>query len=245
MSFPEDLPTHWCVDPEKRQGLPFIPLVFLGALFLGLLACGPAAPQDAEGEFTGVTAFPQEYATQKPTEEPQEGSEEDSNNEESEGEPAGATVVPAETPTSTPTPTPRPTECATGLDSEGNPFTICDTPPEPPPQRPKLVSRAYYIVTRYEDELKEAKEQGEATGIARQVVVPNFMGIVYPTTQEDIPGLREFLNDNNVHFWLGGKEVDRYFTAALTATLVQELENRDDVIEIEGFRYPNPRPCDN
>ena len=46
-----------------------IALTLLGALFLGLLACGPAAPQDTEPAFTGVTAFPQADATEEPTEE--------------------------------------------------------------------------------------------------------------------------------------------------------------------------------
>ena len=96
--------------------MPLLLKAFLIGILIGILACGPSAPyQESEDRLSGVTAAPQDDATEEPqaTEEP--------------------TTPPTSTPT--PSPTPLPTICLDLQDHAGTITPICRTKTDDTPHR--------------------------------------------------------------------------------------------------------------
>ena len=162
-----------------QRSLFLITLTFLGALFLGLLACGPAAPQDNEPPFTGVTAFPQEDATEEPAEEA----------------------------TETPTATPRPTVCLYEAESEvvegGDPDKVVEVCIEkPPPGNPAysgLDGHLASLARKHGNAVMRAEESGDDS-TATQIGAELAGVFIWPVDDDgDTKArLKEFLDDSGV-----------------------------------------------
>ena len=191
----------------------FIALTLLGALFLGLLACGPAAPQDNEPAFTGVTAFPKADATEEPTEEPKD-----------------ATEVPEETPTPTPTPTPMPTVCLTYEQPDGTIGEMCRVRPTSVPVEYRQLPG---LLGQYALEYKIAQEAPEGSAARQQAerIVEVQIWPPEPFTAAGVEALKALLESHDIPYYThpdptGQDPYDVLFNARVPASLLLTL-NQD------------------
>ena len=189
-----------------------IALTLLGALFLGLLACGPAAPQDIEPAFTGVTAFPQADATEEPAEEATEA----------------------------PTATPRPTVCITVPPENHEACQSFPTkaPERPKLRGPEAVNR----VRAAEMEVRKARESSGGRSQRQVVDPTIRMNVYPVSNDDEVvAAITEVLDDADLIYATLPAENNRppVFFGDFPLSVIIELEAMPEVGHMRAPEVPS------
>ena len=195
-----------------QRSLLFVAAALLGTLFLGLPACGPAAPQDTESTFTGGTTFPQ----------------------------ADTTDEPADEATESPTATPKPTVCITV--QPGNHEVCESFPTSPPHRPKLTAEAANVVHSYEDEVRKAGERGGESTQRQVADPIVEIAVYPVSDDDEVIAAIAEVLDDANVWYRQGParRGDSRYFSGEFPASLIIELEEMPEVKLMRAAQKAEP-----
>ena len=197
--------------------------LLLKAFLIGILACGPRAPyQESEDRLSGVTAAPQDDATEEPQ----------------------ATEEPTTPPTSTPapSPTPLPTICLDLQDHAGTITPICRTKTDDTPHRfYKLASQTLQeLADEYDTERSTEGDSGSrgargTEGEESTATGPLVHVMIEVHTEEDLVPIISLLKSANrppLSTW------DTAVEARFPASLLPQISRMEGLFSVNEVLPP-------
>ena len=221
-------------------------LTILAALFLGLLACGPAAPHHEEkSQRPTLAAAPSQEEQRRPLAAGPAGQEQEETETPEPKETETPTSIPTPTPepTSTPTPTPPPTICLDYQDRAGTLTQICRTKPDNTPgEYYKLASQTLQeLAEEYDTEQSTDGDSGSrgtrgTEGTSSAATGPLVDVIIEVHTEDDLAPVVALLKSAN---WPPSYTWDTAVEARIPASLLPRLAKMEGVFSVNEVVPPS------